>query len=118
MASAAEKTRNRLIEKDSKINLKIFNQNKKRKGLPATSFLDHSTNVFLFLFVVSKGQTIRGFVLKTDINERFLYACENGDYPTVVFVLEALKDFSIDVTDSLGRSALRLAVENEHLEVI
>ena len=26
-------------------------------------------------------------------------------------------DFNIDITDNLGRSALRLAVENEHLEV-
>lgn len=47
-----------------------------------------------------------------------MYACENGDYPTVIRILEALKDFNIDVTDNLGRTALRLAVENEHLEVI
>ena len=46
-----------------------------------------------------------------------MYACENGDYPTVMRILEALKDFNIDVTDNLGRTALRLAVENEHLEV-
>ena len=32
-------------------------------------------------------------------------------------ILDAIKDFNIDVTDNLGRSALRLAVENEHLEV-
>jgi hypothetical protein len=32
-------------------------------------------------------------------------------------ILEALRDFNIDVTDNLGRTALRLAVENEHLEV-
>ncbi len=57
-------------------------------------------------------------ISKNDINERFLDACENGDYPTVVFILENLRDFNIDVTDSLGRTALRLAVENEHLEVI
>lgn len=44
-------------------------------------------------------------------------ACENGDYPTVTKILESIKDFNIDVTDNLGRSALRLAVENEHLEV-
>ena len=44
-------------------------------------------------------------------------ACENGDYPTVTRILESIKDFNIDVTDNLGRSALRLAVENEHLEV-
>lgn len=45
-------------------------------------------------------------------------ACENGDYPTVTKILDSLKDFNIDVTDHLGRSALRLAVENEHLEVV
>ena len=28
-----------------------------------------------------------------------------------------IKDFNIEVTDNLGRTALRLAVENEHLEV-
>ncbi len=44
-------------------------------------------------------------------------ACENGDYPTVIKILDAIKDFNIDVTDNLGRTALRLAVENEHLEV-
>jgi ankyrin repeat protein len=52
-----------------------------------------------------------------DINERFLSACENGDYTTVKGILKAIKDFNIDITDNLGRSALRLAVENEHLEV-
>lgn len=45
-------------------------------------------------------------------------ACENGDYPTVKRVLLAIKDFNIEVTDNLGRTALRLAVENEHLEVV
>ena len=44
-------------------------------------------------------------------------ACENGDYPTVSRILESIKDFNIDVCDNLGRSALRQAVENEHLEV-
>ncbi len=33
-------------------------------------------------------------------------------------ILEAIKDFNINVTDYLGRTALRLAVENEHLEVV
>jgi transient receptor potential cation channel subfamily C member 7 len=47
-----------------------------------------------------------------------LDACENGDYPTVTKILDSLKDFNIDVTDHLGRSALRLAVEHEHLEVV
>jgi hypothetical protein len=55
--------------------------------------------------------------LKYDINERFVDSCENGDYPTVQKILDSIKDFNIDVTDNLGRTALRLAVENEHLEV-
>ena len=57
-------------------------------------------------------------VVKVDINERFLDACENGDYLTVQRVLALIKDFNIEITDNLGRSALRLSVENEHLEVV
>ena len=45
-------------------------------------------------------------------------ACENGDYLTVQKILAAIKDFNIEITDNLGRSALRLALENEHLEVV
>ena len=45
-------------------------------------------------------------------------ACENGDLKTVNFILQNIKEFNIEVTDNLGRSPLRLAVENEHLEVI
>ena len=55
--------------------------------------------------------------LSPDINEKFVDACENGDYPTVTRILDEVKDFHINVTDNLGRTALRLAVENEHLEV-
>ncbi len=33
-------------------------------------------------------------------------------------ILEAISDFNIDVTDTLGKTALRLAIENEHLEVV
>jgi hypothetical protein len=57
-------------------------------------------------------------VLKNDINELFVHACENGDYLTVSKILDDTKDFSIDVTDNIGRSALRIAIENEHLEVV
>ena len=53
-----------------------------------------------------------------NINEKFVEACENGDYVTVIRILDTIKDFNIDVTDNLGRTALRLAVENEHLEVV
>ena len=44
-------------------------------------------------------------------------ACENGNIGTVNYILQNIKDFNIDITDDLGRSALKLAVENEHLEV-
>ncbi len=32
-------------------------------------------------------------------------------------ILEENPKFNIDVTDQLGRTAMRLAIENEHLEV-
>jgi ankyrin repeat protein len=51
------------------------------------------------------------------VNEKFIDACENGDIKTVNFILQNIKEFNIEITDNLGRTALRLAVENEHLEV-
>ena len=32
-------------------------------------------------------------------------------------ILNEIKDFNIEVTDNLGKTALRLAIENEHLDV-
>ena len=52
-----------------------------------------------------------------DINVLFIMACENGDYITIMNLLNSIKDFNIDITNDLGKSALRLAIENEHLEV-
>ena len=52
-----------------------------------------------------------------DLNEVFIDACINGDYQTVDFILDQVKDFDINLTDNLGRSALRLAVAYEHIEV-
>ncbi|CAF3440747.1 unnamed protein product [Rotaria socialis] len=52
------------------------------------------------------------------INEHFVHACENGDYNAVHRILEENPKFNIDVTDQLGRTAIRLAIENEHLEVV
>lgn len=31
--------------------------------------------------------------LKLDINEKFIFACENGDYPTVKEILRVVHDF-------------------------
>jgi hypothetical protein len=64
--------------------------------------------IFYFLILIN---------YKYDINERFIDACENGDLAIVNLILQNIKDFSIDIADNLGRSALRLAVENEHIEV-
>lgn len=53
-----------------------------------------------------------------DVNELFIEACMTGDYQSVSLILSTIKDFNIDVTDNLGRTALRLAVANEHIEVV
>ena len=50
------------------------------------------------------------------VHEQFVHACENGDYNTVHRILGENPKFNIDVTDQLGRTAIRLAIENEHLE--
>ena len=47
----------------------------------------------------------------------FVEACATGDYQTVDTILASIRDFNIDVTDNLGRTALRLAVASEHVEV-
>ncbi|KAI3381524.1 hypothetical protein SNEBB_008688, partial [Seison nebaliae] len=52
------------------------------------------------------------------LNSIFLSACENGDIPTVEKILTEKADFNIDIVDNLGRSALRLAVESEHIEIV
>ncbi|CAF2369850.1 unnamed protein product [Rotaria sp. Silwood2] len=53
-----------------------------------------------------------------NINEKFVRACENGDYSTVHQILRDNPKFNIDVTNQLGRTAMQLAIENEHLEVV
>jgi hypothetical protein len=54
---------------------------------------------------------------KGDINQIFIGACSIGDFQTVNAIVTSIKNFNIDVTDNLGRSALRLAISNEKLEV-
>lgn len=56
------------------------------------------------------------FQLST-IEEEFIYAAEFGDIPKVQRILENTTNFSVDYSDILGRTPLRLAVGNEHLEV-
>jgi ankyrin repeat protein len=54
----------------------------------------------------------------SDINQIFVRACTNGDHQKVLTILNLIKDFNIDVADNMGRTALRLAITNEHLDVI
>ncbi|XP_023930274.1 short transient receptor potential channel 3 [Lingula anatina] len=50
--------------------------------------------------------------------EEFFHACEFGDIPRVrQFLTEDLPDFDLTRSDPLGRTPLRLAAENEHLEI-
>jgi hypothetical protein len=44
-------------------------------------------------------------------------ACARGDYITVNYILNNVKDFNIEVTDNLDKSALKLAIANENIEV-
>ncbi|KAL3859306.1 hypothetical protein ACJMK2_009531 [Sinanodonta woodiana] len=53
-----------------------------------------------------------------DVEDEFLHAAEFGDIPTVKRLLNDNADLNIDCSDALGRTALRLAVKNEHLEVV
>ncbi|KAK3611420.1 hypothetical protein CHS0354_027146 [Potamilus streckersoni] len=53
-----------------------------------------------------------------DVEAEFLHAAEFGDIPTVKRLLSENVDLNIDCSDALGRTALRLAVKNEHLEVV
>lgn len=52
-----------------------------------------------------------------DIEDEFLHAAEFGDVPTVKQLVDRNADLNVDCIDALGRTALRLAVKNEHLEV-
>ncbi|XP_029640463.1 short transient receptor potential channel 3 [Octopus sinensis] len=54
----------------------------------------------------------------TELEEEFIYAAEFGDIPTVQRILQDNTNFNIDYNDILGRTPLRLAVGNEHLEVV
>lgn len=47
----------------------------------------------------------------------FLHKVEIGDYPGMVRLLENNSEINVDCEDRLSRSAITLAVRNEHLEV-
>lgn len=52
-----------------------------------------------------------------DINDLFLFVCTHGDYMLVQRLLEQ-GDVKADVSNRLGKTALHLSIENEHLEVV
>ncbi len=52
-----------------------------------------------------------------DAEEEFIHAAEFGDIPNVKKLLAEYPELNPDCIDALGRTALRLAVKNEHLEV-
>jgi ankyrin repeat protein len=52
------------------------------------------------------------------LEEEFIYAAEFGDIPTVKKILDDNQLFNVDYHDIIGRTPLRLAVGNEHREVI
>ena len=51
------------------------------------------------------------------INETFIRACEKGDYNTVHQIFQNKSDFTIDVRNQFGRTAMQLAIEKGHIEV-
>ncbi|CAF0998099.1 unnamed protein product [Adineta ricciae] len=76
-------------------------------------FLVPRTNLYKRMYSnVSKASA------EMNINDQFVRACENGDYSTVHRILEENNKFNIDVTNQLGQTAIHLAIENEHLEVV
>ncbi|GAB1602659.1 short transient receptor potential channel 6-like, partial [Argonauta hians] len=44
--------------------------------------------------------------------------CELGDYPGLVRLFQRNPDIDVNSVDALGRNALRLAIKNEHLEIV
>ena len=57
------------------------------------------------------------FAQLSTLEEDFIYAAEFGDIPTVQRILDENPSLNVDFNDILGRTPLRLAVGNEHLEV-
>lgn len=51
------------------------------------------------------------------VESEFLHSAEFGDIPSVKRMVVENPDLNVDCIDILGRTALKLAVKNEHLEV-
>ncbi|CAL1530644.1 unnamed protein product, partial [Lymnaea stagnalis] len=56
--------------------------------------------------------------LTSQIEEEFLHAVDFGDVTLVKDLLERYPNLNVDCTDALGRTPLRLAVKNEHKELV
>ncbi|XP_059176499.1 short transient receptor potential channel 7-like, partial [Physella acuta] len=80
---------------------------RRRPGSSRYSFMSSTSQ--------DSGTAKPGYV---DLEEEFLHAAEFGDIPNVKRILNDCVDLNIDCIDALGRTALRLAVKNEHLEVV
>lgn len=52
-----------------------------------------------------------------DITDLFLYACTHGDYMLVYSLLKQ-GEVKADACNRMGKSALQLAIEKEHYEVV
>ncbi|CAF1235574.1 unnamed protein product [Adineta steineri] len=65
------------------------------------------------------SSTSRTYYNKTfeDTTDLFLFACAHGDY-TLVHRLLLEGEVKADVMNKMGKSALQLAIENEHFEVV
>ncbi|KAI8790081.1 short transient receptor potential channel 6 [Biomphalaria glabrata] len=53
-----------------------------------------------------------------NLEDEFLHAAESGDVHTITRIMKAHPEMDTECIDALGRSPLRLAVKNEHLEVV
>ena len=65
------------------------------------------------------SSTSRTYYNKTfeDTTDLFLFACAHGDY-VLVHRLLCEGEVQADVSNKMGKSALQLAIENEHFEVV
>jgi ankyrin repeat protein len=65
------------------------------------------------------SSTSRTYYNKTfeDTTDLFLFACAHGDYMLVDRLLFE-GEVKADVSNKMGKSALQLAIENEHFEVV
>ena len=88
----------------------------KRKKFPGAKLSEYRGHVRAIGETFSLYKSVHSQQL-ADVEEEFLHAAEFGDIPTVRRLLSENSELNVDCIDALGRTALRLAVKNEHLEV-